>query len=158
MDSGRDKNSLAGTGGQLKDRLIHQPSDGFVKQTVFTQPRCDMDPAGADHVVEFIRRDAGRVDDASAPQFPGICQQLITCRNFGDGQYFRIKPEFHTVFGGVFRQGDVHTEGAYDTARRGMDSGNRLIGYAWFQFMQVFLFQNAKIGNTVFDALPVKFY
>ena len=120
VDGRRDQNSLPHGAGKLKNGMGDQIPRFFVQELIFSPTGGNGQLVCADHVVENVRVDARRVDDAAGfkdfsagssnlPAQSGLALCIrFPGRKRGNLGYRCVKTEADAVLTGVFRQRDGH--------------------------------------------------
>ena len=108
--------------------------------------------------MDLVGINAGRIHYAPACVGSFTGGQFISVFHGTDPLHLRIKEKFSAVFRGIFSQSDVQPKGAYNAARRGVQSRYRLVGYIGLHLLQFIPVYNSKTLNTVFHAVFIQIF
>ena len=91
---------------------------------------------------KLIRMDAGRIDYDLRLQGTVFRKQTVAAVYFFNLLYFCVKPEFHSVFTGIFRIRDIQQEGADHPRGRRPQGRCHFICQVWLHGMGFFPVQD----------------
>ncbi len=145
----RHQNAFAVLTRQGKDHSRYMAARRFVQQTVIPSARCDPDLLFADHIVDHIRVDTGRIDYALRLELPLIRLEQPAAFRLPDTLYFGVKPKLHPVDRRILRKRDIHAKRTDDPRRRSIQGRHRIVRNIRFHLPQLFFFHYAQSRYTI---------
>ena len=157
VDRRSNQNAFAEFTRLLENRVLHEAFGLMVEKQIVAASWRNMQLCSADHVVEDVGVNTGRVDYAARKIFAVVradvpAAVLAAAQRF----HFGVKAEVHPVLKSILGHGNVHQERADDARARRVQSSYDIVRKIRLHRKRRVMIQKLQSRNTVLNALLIE--